>query len=126
MALVTALGIDLVDVARIEKAVERWGSRFLSRVFTPAEIEYCTSHGERFRSLAARFAAKEAGMKALGTGWQNGIRWVDLEVTRASGGAPEMQLHGRAAVLAGDRRFLVSLTHTDTQAIAVVIAETAP
>ncbi len=124
--MVTALGIDLVDVARIEKAVERWGGRFLSRVFTSAEIEYCTHRGEQFGSLAARFAAKEAGMKALGTGWQNGIRWVDLEVTRAPGGASEMLLHGRAAVLAGDRRFLVSLTHTDTQAIAVVIAETAP
>ncbi len=124
--MVTALGIDLVDVARIEKAVERWGSRFLSRVFTPAEIEYCTRRGERFRSFAARFAAKEAGMKALGTGWQNGVRWVDFEVTRASGSAPEMQLYGRAADLAQGRRFLVSLTHTDTQAIAVVIAETVP
>ncbi len=124
--MITALGIDLVDVARIEKSVDRWGKRFLDRVFTSAEIEYCQGRGERFRSLAARFAAKEAAMKALGTGWQHGVRWVDLELVREPGQAPRIQLHGRAAELAEGCRFLVSLTHTDTQAIAVVVAETNP
>jgi len=121
--VVTALGIDLVDVARIEAAVLRWGDRFLNRVYTPAEQAFCFRKGEMYRSLAARFAAKEAAMKALGTGWKRGVRWVDLEVTRNPGSAPQMALHGRSGELAAGRRFLVSLTHTDTQAIAVVIAE---
>jgi holo-[acyl-carrier protein] synthase len=121
--VVTAIGIDLVDVARIEAAVQRWGDRFLDRVYTAAEQDYCLRRGERFRSLAARFAAKEAAMKALGTGWKKGVRWVDLEVTREPGAAPRMALHGRCGELAAGRRFLVSLTHTETQAIAVVIAE---
>ena len=103
--------------------MSRWGDRFLKRVYTPAEISYCFDRGENYRSLAARFAAKEAAMKALGTGWKRGVRWVDLEVVRRPGSAPEMVLHGRSAQLGGGRRFLVSLSHTDTQAIAVVIAE---
>ena len=121
--MITSIGIDLVDVGRIEAAVARWGDRFLNRVYTPQEQAYCLRKGENYRSLAARFAAKEAAMKALGTGWKRGVRWVDLEVTRAPGAAPQMTLHGRSGELAGGRRFLVSLTHTDTQAIAVVVAE---
>ncbi len=121
--MITAVGIDLVEIERVRSAVSRWGDRFLKRVYTPAEISYCFDRGEKYRSLAARFAAKEAAMKALGTGWKRGVRWVDLEVVRRPGSAPEMVLHGRSAQLGGGRRFLVSLSHTDTQAIAVVIAE---
>lgn len=124
--MINAIGIDLVDVHRIEAAVERWGERFLNRVYTPDEQAYCFRRGEKHRSLAARFAAKEAAMKALGTGWKRGVRWVDLEVTRKPGAAPQMSLHGRSREIGGNRRFLVSLTHTDTQAIAVVIAESDP
>ncbi len=124
--VITAVGIDLIEVDRLRAAVERWGDRFLKRVYTPAEIDYCFRKGENYRSLAARFAAKEAAMKALGTGWKRGVRWVDLEVVRKPGSAPEMVLHGISGKLAAGRRFLVSLTHTDTQAIAVVIAESPP
>lgn len=121
--MISAIGIDLIEIDRIQAAVTRWGDRFLNRVYTPAEIAYCFRKGENYPSLAARFAAKEAAMKALGTGWKRGVRWVDLEVTRKPGSAPQMVLHGRSGELAAGRRFLVSLTHTDTQAIAVVIAE---
>ena len=121
--MITAIGIDLIDVDRVRAAVERWGDRFLGRVYTPAEVSYCFKNGENFRSLAARFAAKEAAMKALGTGWKRGVRWVDLEVVREPGSAPEMVLHGKSRDLAAGRRFLVSLTHTEAQAIAVVVAE---
>jgi len=123
--LITSIGIDLIEVARIEAAVRRWGDRFLHRVYTRNEIAYCFRRGENYRSLAARFAAKEAAMKALGTGWKRGVRWVDLEVTREPGSAPQMALHGRSGDLGGSRRFLVSLTHTNEHAVAVVIAESA-
>jgi holo-[acyl-carrier protein] synthase len=122
--VISAIGIDLVEIDRVRAAVTRWGDRFLRRVYTPAELAYCFAHGQNDASLAARFAAKEAAMKALGTGWKRGVRWVDLEVTRRPGSAPRMVLHGRSRQLAAGRRFLVSLTHTDSQAIAVVIAET--
>ena len=121
--MISAIGIDLIEIDRIQAAVTRWGDRFLNRVYTPAEVAYCFKKGENYPSLAARFAAKEAAMKALGTGWKRGVRWVDLEVTRKPGSAPQMVLHGRSGELAAGRRFLVSLTHTDTQAITVVIAE---
>jgi holo-[acyl-carrier protein] synthase len=124
--VIAAIGIDLVDIDRIRAAHTRWGDRFLNRVYTSHEIAYCFKKGKNYRSLAARFAAKEATMKALGTGWKRGVRWVDLEVMRKPGSAPEMVLHGRSAELAAGRRFLVSLTHTDTQAIAVVIAQSPP
>jgi holo-[acyl-carrier protein] synthase len=116
-------GVDIIEIERIRQVVERWGDRFLRRIYTEGEIAYCRG---RAPNLAARFAAKEATMKALGTGWKRGVRWVDLEVMRKPGSAPEMVLHGRSAELAAGRRFLVSLTHTDTQAIAVVIAQSPP
>ena len=125
--MIEAIGIDLVEVGRVKAAVERWGERFLNRVYTPDEIAYCTRKGAgSYHSYAARFSAKEAAMKALGTGWKKGVRWVDLEVVRKPGSAPEMVLHGRSKELADGRKFLVSLTHTDTQAMAVVIAERLP
>ena len=112
-----------MDVDRVRAAVERWGDRFLRRVYTPAEVSFCFENGEDYRSLAARFAAKEAAMKALGTGWKRGVRWVDLEVVRETGSAPEMVLHGQSRDLAAGRRLLVSLSHTEAQAIAVVVVE---
>jgi holo-[acyl-carrier protein] synthase len=121
--MIRSVGVDLVEVDRVQKAVERWGDRFLRRVYTGAEIEYCFQKGEKYRSLAARFAAKEAVMKALGTGWRRGVRWVDIEVVRRPGSAPEIALHGQSRALGRDGRFLVSLSHTQTHAIAVVVVE---
>jgi len=125
--VIDAIGIDLEEVSRVKAAIERWGDRFLNRIYTPGEIAYCKKKGaEAYHSYTARFCAKEAAMKALGTGWKRGVRWVDLEVARKPGQAPQLTLHGRSGELADGRRFLVSLTHTRTQAMAVVIAERLP
>lgn len=112
-----------MEVIRVQKAVERWGDRFLRRVYTEAEISYCFKRGENYRSLAARFAAKEAVMKALGTGWKRGVRWVDIEVVRPPGSAPKIALHGRCRELGGEGRFCVSLSHTNEHAIAMIVVE---
>lgn len=117
-------GVDLIEIARVKEAVARHGDRFLSRVFTPQELAYC---GERPESLAARFAAKEAIAKALGSGvWRDGINWTDLEVSRdLESGAPGVLLHGPAQERAdrlGLRRWSLSLSHDRERAIAFVVA----
>ena len=124
--MILGLGIDISEVTRIEAAIERHGRAFLERVFTPAEIEYCERYRNRFERYAGRFAAKEAGMKALGTGWRGGIRWVDFEVTRLPSGQPTLALHGKARELAerkGVERIALSITHSGNTALAQVIFE---
>ena len=124
--MILGTGIDLVEVQRIERSLSVYGERFLERVFTPAEREYCDRHKNRAERYAARFAAKEAGMKALGTGWRRGIRWRDLEVARRPGGRPTLSFAGAAAQMAANlrvRNVALSLTHTATQAMAEVILE---
>lgn len=125
-AKILGIGTDLADVERIEQSITRYGDRFVNRVFTPGEIAYVTTKANRFERYAARFAAKEAGMKALGTGWSGGIRWQDLEVSNLYSGRPTLTLHGKAAECAaalGARHVHLSLTHTPTMAMAVVILE---
>ena len=121
------MGTDLIEVARIECSVERFGEQFLARVYTAAEVRYCTARRKSAgESFAARFAAKEAGAKALGTGISRGVSWLEFEVTRQPGQAPQLVLHGRAAAIAaglGIERLSLSLTHTRGLAMAVVIAE---
>lgn len=124
--MIVGLGVDIAEVDRVQAAIERRGEAFLKRVFTPAEIAYCERHKARFERYAARFAAKEAAMKALGTGWSNGVRWVDLEVVRNSRGRPTMSLSGRARQIAdglGVRQISLSLTHSGNTAFAQVIFE---
>ena len=124
--MIVGTGIDLIEVPRITAAIDRYGKRFLQRVFTEGEIRYCESKANRNERFAARFAAKEAGMKALGTGWSRGIRWRDLEVRRQPGGRPTLAFHGRAAEVAGSLgvgNVSLSLTHTQEQAFAEVILE---
>jgi len=119
-------GVDLCEVPRIEAAVARYGSRFLHRIFTGREIAYADSKANRFERYAARFAAKEAGMKALGVGWTGGITWQDFEVINLSSGRPTLKFHGRAAEVAaklGVRHVALSITHTKEQALAMVILE---
>jgi holo-[acyl-carrier protein] synthase len=125
--MIVAVGTDAIEVERVRRAVDhpRWGERFRQRVFTPGEIAYCTRRRRGAESFAARFAAKEAVMKALGTGFARGVWWRDIEVVRASG-APSLVLHGGAAARAaalGIVRWHLSLTHTAGQALAYVIAE---
>jgi holo-[acyl-carrier protein] synthase len=124
--MIVGTGIDIAEVPRIRQSIERFGERFLQRVFTDGEIRYCESKANRFERYAARFAAKEAGMKALGTGWNFGVRWRDLEVARKPGGRPTLMLHGKAAEFAaklGATNIALSLTHTREQAMAQVILE---
>ena len=130
MSQITGTGIDVIEVDRIERALTRpaTGERFRARVFTPGEIKYCESRGlPRYQSYAARFAAKEATMKALGTGWNRNVGWSEIEVVRERGKAPTIALSGKAAAFAQRKqitRFHLSLTHTAAEAIAHVIAET--
>lgn len=120
---ILGLGFDATDIPRIAQAVDRYGDRFLQRVFTEGEIAYCTRRKNPVPHLAARFAAKEAGMKALGTGHSRGVLWKDLEVIRVSG-PPQLRLHGGAAERAtrmGVRSSLLTITHSEALAMAQVL-----
>jgi holo-[acyl-carrier protein] synthase len=125
--MVLGLGTDLIEIARIKESVERHGERFLHKVFTEGEIAYCMSKKiNSAESFAARFAAKEAGAKALGTGISRGVSWKELEVRRETGERPTLHLSGRAAERAaqmGVRTVSLSLTHSRDVAMAVVVAE---
>ena len=119
-------GIDLVEINRIGEMLKRHGTRFLDRVFTRGEQTYSAGAKRQVEHLAVRFAAKEAVLKALGTGWRNGIAWTDVEVLIEPGGKPFLQLHNAALDIAqnvGIRRWVISLTHTSTHAMASAIGE---
>ena len=124
--MVLGLGSDVIEIARIAQSMERFGERFLRRVFTPEEIAYCQRKKNAAESFAARFAAKEAGAKALGTGISHGISWPEIEVRREASGRPTLHWSGRAREMAermGVRRSLVSLTHSRELAMAFVVVE---
>lgn len=124
--MILGSGIDLVEISRIQQSVDRYGERFLHRVYTADEQAYCLRKRKAAESLAARFAAKEAGAKALGTGISHGVNWLEIEVVRAAGGRPGLVFHGRARQLAdrlGVRRAVLSLTHTAELAMASVVVE---
>lgn len=127
--MIFGLGVDLAEVDRIREALERTttGERFRNRVFTQGEQVYCERRARKYESYAARFAAKEATMKALGRGWTRDTGWTNIEVVRPRGGRPEIQLHGRTAELAqrlGIHRLHLAITHTAETAMAQVVAET--
>jgi holo-[acyl-carrier protein] synthase len=124
--MVLGLGTDLIEVQRMQASIDRFGERFLDRVFTEGEIAYCLRKKQSAESFAARFAAKEAGAKALGTGISRGVSWREIEVTREMGQRPILHFSGRAAELAqamGVRGVQLSLTHSRDLAMAVVIVE---
>lgn len=124
--MIVGLGVDIAEVNRVETAIRRHGEAFLRRVFTPAEIAYCEGHRNKFERYAGRFAAKEAAMKALGTGWRRGIHWLDIAVTRNSAGKPSLELSGRAMEIAGQlgvKHISLSITHSATTALAQVVFE---
>lgn len=123
---IIGIGIDLVRIARIRRMMERWQDRFLERVFTPDEVAYAVRRRDPAEHLAARFAAKEATLKALGTGLTMGVRWREMEVRRARGEPPRLVLSGRTAAIGaarGVRVLHVSLTHDGDYAMAHVLAE---
>ena len=124
--MIVGTGVDLAEVRRIRASIERFGVRFIERIYTPAEIAYVERKANRWERYAARFAAKEAGMKAIGTGWRHGVRWQDFEVANLPSGKPTLRLHGVAARVAdklGVRNVSLSLTHTAELGMAHVILE---
>ena len=124
--MILGTGVDLAEVPRIRAAIERHGGRFIERIYTPPEIAYVERKANRFERYAARFAAKEAGMKAIGTGWKRGVSWRDFEVVNLPSGKPTLRLHGVASQIAqqlGVRQISLSLTHTAELGMAHVILE---
>lgn len=124
--MIIGTGIDIAEVPRVAAAIERFGQRFLQRIFTEEEIRYCQSKQNAAERFAARFAAKEAALKAIGTGWNRGIGWHEVEVRRERGQRPSIHFSGKAAIVfehIGAKRASLSLTHTSEQAMAMVILE---
>jgi len=124
--VIVGLGLDIAEIDRIEAAITRHGASLIERLFTPDEVSYCEKYKNRYERYAARFAVKEAAMKALGTGWRYGVRWRDIEVTREPGGKPGLRLDGVARAFAdrlGVRQISVSITHSGNLALAQVIFE---
>lgn len=124
--MICGTGVDIAETSRLERSLERHGERFTKRVFTPAEIAYCDRFKNRAERYAARFAAKEAAFKALGTGWREGIRWLDVEVVHLPSGKPQLVLTGRAEEIAREMRVArksVSISHSDRYVVAMVVFE---
>ncbi|NLJ83956.1 MAG: holo-ACP synthase [Halanaerobiaceae bacterium] len=122
--MIKGTGIDLVSVKRIERTIQRWGLKFILKVFTPGEIEYCEGKEARYQHYAARFAAKEAAVKMLGK--TTGIGWKDIEVSHDRDGRPVLLLHGRARLQAerlGIRRVHIAISHEREMAVVQVIGE---
>jgi holo-[acyl-carrier protein] synthase len=124
--MVLGVGTDLIEVPRIRESIDRFGHRFLRRIFTSAERSYCQSKANSSERFAARFAAKEAGMKAIGTGWNLGVTFLDFEVVNLPSGRPTLNLSGKAKQVAaelGVKTISLSLSHTAMQGLALVILE---
>jgi holo-[acyl-carrier protein] synthase len=124
--MIVGTGVDIVEIRRIRSVLERQGERFVERVFSPGEQQYCRAHRDTAPYYAVRFAAKEALFKALGTGWGKGVTWRDVEVERSTDGVPSLVLRGEARRLAESRKITaahLSLSHGDDSAVAVVILE---
>jgi holo-[acyl-carrier protein] synthase len=124
--MIVGTGVDLAEVPRIRASIERFGARFIDRIYTAAEIAYVERKANKYERYAARFAAKEAGMKAIGTGWRLGVTWRDFEVANLRSGRPTLRLHGVASRVAeklGVRNISLSLTHTRELGMAHVILE---
>src|ERR1700735_4071019 len=124
--MIVGTGVDLAEVPRIRASIGRFGDRFIQRIYTAAEIAYVERKANRYERFAARFAAKEAGMKAIGTGWRHGVRWQDFEVANLPSGKPTLRFHGVAAEFAhklGVRNVALSITHTKEVALAHLILE---
>jgi holo-[acyl-carrier protein] synthase len=120
---IKSIGVDLCDVQRLDKIIKEHGERFVNRVYTGVEIAYCAKKFDGSAGYAARFAAKEALLKALGTGLREGITWKDMEVINDELGKPDFKFYGRIPSLIGNRRVLLSLAHTHEYAVAFVVIE---
>ena len=126
---IAAHGIDMVECSRLREMIDRHGQKFLDRIFTKAEQKYCRGKKRAIEHLAGRFAAKEAVLKVLGTGWRNGITWTDVEVRNSPSGQPSVHLSGRCRTIAdelGLASVLISISHIGTHAIASAIGSGEP
>ena len=124
--MIYGIGTDLVKIERIEKVIKKWGDRFIDRVFTPDEREFCFKRVSPYSAFALRFAAKEAFSKALGTGMKRGVAWRDIEVFHHKSGKPGLKLHGKSLALCREEEitaFHVSLSDEKEYGVAVVILE---
>ena len=119
--MVKAVGVDIIEIDRIKAVIKKWGDRFLNKVFTPWEINYCREKVFPEYSFAARFAVKEAVLKAAGSGLDRGIRWTSIEVVNDRNGKPSVKLGGRIRELIGPGEILISMSHTHNYAIAQAI-----
>jgi len=117
------IGIDIVEAERMRATIERWGERFTSRVFTQREKDFCLTRRNPHLSYAARFAAKEALLKAIGTGLSRGMSWLDIEILDDEHSRPTVEVRGEVGRLVGGRELILSLSHTREHALAVVIIE---
>ncbi len=123
MSNIQGIGVDVVDVDRMKKALHVWGQQLMSKLFTKAEIAYCTSKKNPHEHFAARFAAKEAVSKAIQTGWSGAFRWKDVEVVNNPSGAPNIILHNALASTLGNAKIHLSLSHTKTTVVAFALIE---
>jgi len=124
--VILGIGVDIVEIDKLRLAMIRRGERLRDRAFTRSEIEYCEGRANKFQHYSARFAAKEAVFKAIGTGWRDGVGWQDAEVSSQITGKPILLLRGRTLELAnlmGVRKYWISLSHTDQYAVAQVVLE---
>lgn len=121
--MVRGIGVDIIEIDRIQKSVETVGEHFLHKVYTPAEISYCDAKANRFQHYAARFAAKEALSKALSTGWAGEFRWKDVEVTNDPSGQPRITLHGSLQTHLAGAAVMLSMSHSESHVVAMVVIE---
>lgn len=124
--MIEGIGIDVVDIPRIQRAIDSWGNFFLERIFTQREIEYAQSRKNPAPHIAARFAVKEAVAKALTTGWSGGFRWKDVEVENDPSGKPSVLLYGRVKELLKESRVMVSISHSESVVVAFAVIERQP
>ena len=123
--MVKGIGVDIIEIDRIRRSIELLGERFLEKVYTPQEISYCNGKAYRFQHYAARFAAKEALSKALSTGWAGEFRWKDVEVMNEPSGQPRFSLHGRLCDRLAGASVMLSLSHSDSHVVAMVLIQEA-
>jgi len=121
--MVRGIGVDIIEIERIRKSIESVGERFLEKVYTDTEVAYCNGKADRYQHLAARFAAKEALSKALSTGWAGEFRWKDVEILNAPSGQPSFALHGNLSARLVNSRVMLSLSHSDSHVVAMVLIE---
>lgn len=121
--MIKGVGVDIIEIGRIQHSIEQSGERFLEKIFTPHEIAYCKSKQDMYQHFAARFAAKEAMSKALSTGWVDQFRWKDIEVMNDRSGQPRITVHGRLKESLAASSILVTISHSQSHAVAMVLIE---